>query len=356
MKNAALLLLIPALGLAACSSGEDGGPNPKTDKDYQADVTQGMHDSMLTDIDTLHQAAVDLAAAAPDHAWDADADADAITNMKDAWVRARSAYERTEGALAPLFPQIDTEIDARYDDFLAELGDEGDQDLFDAEGVTGMHAIERILYAPDTPAPVIAFESDPVNFPGYKAAAWPATDDEAVEFKTELGQRLADDTQTLKNVWAPSAIDLDGAFGGLISLMNEQREKVNKAATEEEESRYAQRTMQDIRDNLTGTKAIYALFQPWLATKDNGEAIDADVENAFGELETAYDKVAGPAIPQPPADWSSEEPPADALESPFGELWSAVQNAVDPNVQGSAVDGMNRAAEALGFSRFAEDQ
>ncbi len=355
MNDIALLLLLPALGLTACSSG-DGGPNPKTDQDYQENVTQGMHDSMLGDIDTLHQAAVDLAAAAPEHAWDAGADSGAVMSMKDAWVRARSAYERTEGALAPLFPQIDTEIDARYDDFLAELGDEGDQDLFDDQGVTGMHAIERILYAPDTPASVVAFESDPVNFPGYEAAAWPATDEEALEFKTKLAQRLADDTQTLKNVWAPSAIDLDGAFGGLISLMNEQREKVNKAATEEEESRYSQRTMQDIRDNLTGTRAIYALFQPWLATKENGTAIDADVENAFGELETAYAEVSGPAIPQPPADWSSEEPPADALESPFGELWSAVQSAVDPNVQGSAVDGMNRAAEALGFRRFAEDQ
>jgi iron uptake system component EfeO len=356
MKNLALLLLIPALGLAACS-GDDAAPaGPKTDAQFESDVTQGMHDAMLGDIETLHQAAVDLAAAAPDHAWDADADAGAVASMKDAWVRARGAYERTEGALAPLFPQIDTEIDARYDDFLAELGDAGDQDLFDDQGVTGMHAIERILYAPETPASVVAFESDPVNFPGYEAAAWPATDDEAMEFKTKLCQRLADDTQTLENVWAPSAIDLDGAFGGLISLMNEQREKVNKAATEEEESRYSQRTMQDIRDNLTGTKAIYALFQPWLATKSDGTSIDADVEQAFGELDAAYAEVSGPAIPQPPADWSSEKPPADALASPFGELWSAVQHAVDPNVPGSAVDGMNRAAQALGFNQFAENR
>jgi len=357
MKNLTLLFLIPALGLAACSSDDDAASSgPKTDAQFQADVTQGMHDAMLGDIDDLHQAALDIAAAAPDHAWDADADATAITNMKDAWIRARTAYERTEGALAPLFPQIDVEIDARYDDFLAELGDAGDQDLFDDQGVTGMHAIERILYAHETPQSVIDFESDPVNFPGYKAAAWPATDDEAVEFKTKLCQRLGDDTQTLKNVWAPSAIDLDGAFGGLISLMNEQREKVNKAATEEEESRYSQRTMQDIRDNLGGTKAIYALFQPWLATKDNGKSIDGDVENAFGELESAYGQVSGPAIPQPPADWSSEEPPADALKTPFGELWSAVQKAVDPNVQGSAVDGMNHAADALGFSEFSAGQ
>lgn len=358
MKNLALLLLIPALGLAACSSGDDdaAATGPKTDAQFAADVTQGMHDALLTDIDDLHQAALDIVAAAPDHAWDTDADADAIANMKTAWTRARTAYERTEGALAPLFPQLDTEIDARYDDFLATLGDAGDQDLFDDQGVTGMHAIERILYVPETPASVIAFESDPVNFPGYKAAAWPATDDEAVEFKTKLCQRLADDTQTLKNDWAPSAIDLEGSFDGLISLMNEQREKVNKAATDEEESRYSQRTMADIRDNLAGTRAIYALFQPWLATKDNGLAVDGDVQNAFGELDTAYSQVSGDAIPQPPADWSSESPSKDALKSSFGQLWSAVESAVDPNIQGSAVDGMNRAATELGFSQFVQGE
>lgn len=355
MKKPALLLLVPALALAACSS-DDAPSGPKTDAEYAAEVTQGMHDSLLADIDELHQAAVDIAAAAPDHAWDAEADAGAVASMKDGWIRARAAYERTEGALAPLFPKIDSEIDARYDDFLAELGDEGDQDLFDDQGVTGMHAVERILYAPDTPQSVIEFESDPVNFPGYKAAAWPATDDEAVEFKTKLCQRLADDTQSLKDVWAPSAIDLDGSFGGLISLMNEQREKVNKAATNEEESRYSQRTMADIRDNLAGTKTIYALFQPWLFSKSDGQAVDADVQNAFGELESAYAQVSGPAIPQPPEDWSSEDPPADALATPFGELWSAVQKAVDPNVPGSAVDAMNHAADALGFQELAGEE
>ncbi|HTQ07817.1 MAG TPA: EfeM/EfeO family lipoprotein [Polyangiaceae bacterium] len=350
MKKLALLCLIPALGLAACSSDD---AKPKTDADYETDVTQGMHDSLLTDIQALHQAALDIVSAAPSHAWDADADADAIQNMKSAWIEARTHYERTEGALAPLFPDIDTEIDARYDDFLATLGDQGDQDLFDDQGVTGMHAIERILYQPETPESVIELEE---TLPGYKAAAWPATDDEAVEFKTKLCQRLADDTATLEHDWTPQVIDLNESFQGLVSLMNEQREKVSKAATDEEESRYAQRTMADIRDNLAGTKAIYALFEPWLATKSGGPAIDGDVQNAFGELDTAYSQVSGDAIPQPPADWSSESPPPDALTTPFGELWSAVQNAVNPNVQGSAVDGMNRAAVELGFGQFVEGE
>jgi iron uptake system component EfeO len=339
------------LALAACSS-DDGPAGPKTDIQYQNEVTRGMHDSLLGDIKALHAASVELQAAAPTHAWDAEADAGAIASMTAAWLDARAAYERTEGAIAPLFPNIDAYIDARYEDFLSDLGDEGDQDLFDDDGVTGMHAVERILFAPDIPASVVKLES---TLPGYKAAAWPATDEEALEFKNELCARLVEDTSTLQQQWTPQSMDLDAAFGGLISLMNEQREKVNKAASEEEESRYAQRTMADIRDNLAGTIKIYALFEPWLRSKDGGDAINADVHAAFDALGTAYDAIEGDAIPAPPSDWSAESPSEKDLATPFGQLYSAVQASVDPNVEGSAVDGMNRAAVALGFEEFVDE-
>ena len=349
-----LFALVPALALSACSSDDDAGPTgPKTDAQYENEVTRGMHDSLLADIKALNAAAVELETAAPEHAWDADDDADAIAAMTAAWLEARAAYERTEGALAPLFPDIDGYIDARYDDFLSDLGDDGDQDLFDDEGVTGMHAVERILFAPDIPASVVTLES---TLPGYKAAAWPATDEEALEFKHELCARLVKDTATLQKQWTPQVIDLDGAFGGLISLMNEQREKVNKAASEEEESRYAQRTMADIRDNLAGTTKIYALFEPWLLSKDGGDAINADVHAAFDALHAAYADVEGDAIPQPPKDWSAESPSEKDLATPFGELYTAVQESVDPNIEGSAVDGMNRAAIKLGFEEFVEEE
>ena len=345
-------LLALALPLSACASDGEPTAGPKTDAQYENEVTRGMHDSLLADIKSLHQAAIAVGAAAPEHAWDPDADADAIVAMTQAWLDARAAYERTEGALAPLFPDIDGAIDARYDDFLADLGEDGDQDLFDDEGVTGMHAIERILFAKDIPESVIKLES---TLPGYKPAAWPATDEEALEFKQLLCTQLVSDTARLEKDWTPQSIDLDGAYGGLISLMNEQREKVNKAASEEEESRYAQRTMADIRDNLAGTVKIYGLFRPWLLSKEGGDAIDADVQGAFDRLDAAYSAVTGDAIPQPPADWSAEEPSEKDLATPFGKLYTAVQGSVDPNVEGSAVDGMNRAAIKLGFEEFVEE-
>ena len=49
-------------------------------------------------------------------------DAAAIAAMKDAWKRRRIAYEHVEGATAPIFPDVDVSMDARYDDFLAMLG------------------------------------------------------------------------------------------------------------------------------------------------------------------------------------------------------------------------------------------
>jgi iron uptake system component EfeO len=336
--------------LLGCSS--DPASALKTDADYQRDVTQGMHDGLLSDITALHQAAVDLQAAAPlptGRGWDETQDQAAIVAMQGAWIKARSGYERTEGALAPLFGDLDAAIDARYDDFLEEIGAAGDQDLFDDQGVTGMHAIERILYLKNTPASVVDAEA---ALEGYKAAAWPSTAAEAADFKNKLCARFVTDTQTLIDDWTPAAIDLGGAFDGLVSLMNEQHEKVSKAAEGVEESRYSQRTMADIRDNLAGTQKAYALYTPWLATKPDGTSISASVEASFAQLNTAYTAVNGVSIPQPPAGWNSDNPSASDLASPFGKLFSAVQSAVDPATPGSAVDGMNRTAKALGFMEF----
>jgi iron uptake system component EfeO len=315
-----------------------------------------MYETLLGDVDALHDAAVKLQAAAPSsttRGWSATEDRPAIAAMTAAWLEARAAYERTEGALAPVFPDIDAAIDARYEDFI-ESG--ADTDLFDDQGVTGMHAIERILFANAMPSAVVTVEE---SLPGYVPAAWPATAEEAAEFKNKLAAQLVIDTATLqaqwKSVWKTQKFFLQDAFGGLISLMNEQREKVNKAASEEEESRYAQRTMADIRDNLAGTRAAYQVFRAWVKSKDGGAELDAEVESAFEALEDVYATVDGDAFPPIPEGWSSETPSAADLETPFGKLFTTVHEAVDPNRAGSAVDAMNRVARLLGFPEYQEE-
>jgi iron uptake system component EfeO len=321
-----------------------------TDAEQRAKAVQAMHDALLVDVQALSKAVADLKDAAPtpaDRGWDKTLDAAAITSMRAAWVRARTAYEHIEGALAPLFPDIDTSIDARYDDFLANLPT-GDSYLFDDKGVIGMHAVERVLYADVIPARVVTFE---MSLKGYVPAAMPATAQEAADFKNKLCVKLVTDTTTLLGEWTPAKIDVAIAYSGLVSLVEEQREKVVKASTSEEESRYSQRTMTDLRDNLAGTKTAYAVFQPWLLTKTNGGAdLDRDIVAGFARLDAAYSQVQGEAIPAPPATWSAEMPSAADLMTPFGQLYASVTAQVDRTKSDSVVSKLDTAGTLLGFA------
>jgi iron uptake system component EfeO len=344
MKTIAILAAaLPAL--AACSD------SPKTDAEFKADVVASMHDSIGADLADLVQAARDLQAAAPTHAWDPVADSAAITAMRVAWLRSRIAYEHVEGATAPIFGNLDVSMDARYDDFLASLPT-GDPDLFDGTGVTGMHAIERILYAHDIRSEVIDFESP---LPGYVAAAYPATTGQATAFKTQLAQKLVDDAISLHDQWQPAAIDIGAAFQGLIGLMNEQKEKVNLAASGEEESRYANLTLFDLRNNLDGTARAYALFQLWIRSRPTGNDIDAKIEAGFAELDQLYASLPGDALPAVPDDWSADAPTPTNLATSFGKLWQTVHQDVDPTLSGSVVFEMNQVATMLGFPEFIEE-
>jgi iron uptake system component EfeO len=348
MRHICLLaVLIPSLGssLAACTD--------KTDADYRADVVVSIHDSIAEDLDALVQSARDLQAASPSRAWNEAADAMAITNMRDAWKRTRTAYEHIEGAVVSLFPGIDTSLDARYDESLAKLGAIGDQDLFDARGVTGMHGIERILFAPVIRPEVIAFES---ALPGYKPAAYPATDDEAIQFKTVLVQLLIDKASALRKQWNPAVIDIGTAYRGLVGLMHEAKEKVNLAATGEEESRYANITLFDLRNNLDGTKKVYALFREWIRSKAAGAEYDSSLQQRFDELATLYATVTSDSLPAAPEDWprAPDSPTSINLATPYGELWQRVHESVDPDSDGSVVFQMNHIADLLGLPQFVE--
>ena len=357
MKSRTLVLAAMLLA-AACSSSETKTPDPTqppttpavSDDQRKTDSVNAVHDTLLADIQDLAKATVDIQAAAPTttgRGWDATADAAAIKALKDAWVRARTAYERTEGALAPLFPDLDASIDARYDDFLTNLaGQGGDANLFDGDGVTGMHAIERIIFSDVTPPRVVDFEK---TLTGYVPASFPKTEQEATDFKTKLCARLVADTKALLDQWKPAVIDIAVAYDGVTSLVEEQREKVNKASSNEEESRYAQRTMTDLRDNLAGTKKAYAIFQAWIISKPGGTDIDKKITDGIANLDAAYTKVSGEGIPAPPATWSAENPSAADLQTPFGQLYTTVRGGVDPENKDSIVSQLKDAGTLLGF-------
>lgn len=344
------LAMMLAAPLFAAGCGE------KSDEEHAREVASGAQAAIDAELTAWHGAAQGMRSAAPTpvgRGWDAEKDAAAIAAMRAGWTETRTTYEHIEGAVAPLFPDIDASTDARYEAFLVEMGNEPDPDPFDGEGVTGMHAIERILFSDVTPAAVVTFEE---GLPGYSPAAFPATEAEAAAMKAKLCGKLVTDIEEMQAQWGAAEIDLPGAFDGLVSLMNEQREKVSKAATGEEESRYSQKTLADLRANLAGTRTIYALFQPWIASKEGGAEADENIQAGFAALEEAYSATAGDSIPAPPATWSSASPSKEDLETPFGRLFTTVTTAVDPQRDGSIVDEMNRAAGLIGFPRFQEGE
>jgi iron uptake system component EfeO len=340
----AVFTLVLSTFSAACGDGND----VKSDAEFQAETVEAMHASIEVDLADLADAARELQAAAPETAWSA-ADPAAITAMRTAWRKTRVAYEHVEGATAPIFADFDGSMDARYDDYLIELGAAGDPDPFDGEGVTGMHGIERILFADEIRDNVIEFEE---SLPGYSVARFPETDEEALAFKNELVQRLIDDADELHAQWQPAAIDIGGAFVGLIGLMNEQQEKVDLASTGEEESRYANVTLFDLRNNLEGTRQIYDLFVPWILSHEGGADANEEIQAQLDALDDLYTDAPGDALPDVPATWSSDAPTADDLATPFGQLWSAVDESVDPTLEGSVVFEMNEIAAFLGFDQF----
>ncbi len=354
--NTRSLAIVSAISLLVACGGTDASPSPdivtKTDATYRAEITTEVQRTLLVDIRGLIDASKAICAAAPvvhGRGWSAALDREAIANMKNAWYRARTAYEHIEGALATLFPEIDKSIDYRYDDFLADLGAAGDSTPFDAEGVTGMHAIERIIFSDVTPQRIIDVEK---TIPGYTAARFPQDEMEALAFQAELCAKLVSDARNLETQWSPQNIGLPDAYQGLVRLMTEQREKVTRASSSEEESRYAQTTMADLRANLEGTRRVYEAFRPWLKSHPDGSSIDTRVVSGFESLSQLYSGYLGDALPPVPATWSSENPsPADRA-TPFGTLWTQVRATVDPNRSDSLVQGMNEVAVALGIGDF----
>ncbi|MEZ4337025.1 MAG: imelysin family protein [Sandaracinaceae bacterium] len=314
--------------------------------DPETATTLAVKDYVDAELDALYQGALDLQAAAPTpdaDGWNATDDAAALAAMRAAWLRTRVAYEHVEGAIAILFPHIDVAIDQRYDGFVEATPD---MDPFDRTGVTGMHAVERILWAGEHPPEVVAFES---SILGYEEARFPATEAEARAFRDELLQRLIDDIGTMRDQFAPLALDPAAAFRGVIGSMIEQHEKVRLAATGEDESRYSQLTLADMRANLAGGRSIYGLFRDWVRGAEGGEALDARVVAGLDRVDAAYAAIDGDSLPPVPDGWNPDDPSAEDLATPYGQLFTLVSEEADPAIAGSLVADMNAAARAIGI-------
>jgi iron uptake system component EfeO len=135
--------------------------------------------------------------------------------------------------------------------------------------------------------------------------------------------------------------------------MNEQVEKANRAAGGEEESRYAQYTLADMRANVDAGGLTFNAFEPWLLTTANGGALDATIKAGFKKIQDKYASVSGDALPPVPATWSMT-PSSEDLATPFGQLYTLLVTESDPDSDGSLVNTMNKSADELKIPRLAQ--
>lgn len=336
--RSALPMLLACVCLSACS----GPPREQALVSVKQYVQQNL--------DALVNACTALAAAAPAPSaagWTPSTAPAAVQQMKSEWRRARLAYEHVEGAIAVLFPELDVSTDQRYDGFIA-LGP--DDNPFDDQGVIGIHAIERILWADSIPARVTEFER---GLPFYAPAAFPSNQAQASDFKTKLAARLVADVKQMADDFRPLALDPEAAYRGVIGSMAEQLEKADKAATGEEESRYAQHTLADMRANVEAGGTTYEAFRPWLL-EQGGADLDRGIQAGFQRLRAGYAELSGDALPEVPATWSSANPSETDKQTPFGKLYLLVAAEADPHREGSLVHLMNESAELMGIGLLPE--
>lgn len=305
-------------------------------------------DTQLSMMETCATSLQNHAPAADADGWNLTDDAAAVATMREDWRCLRNTYERVEAAIAVVFPDYDYSLDQRYDEFVSLMAD---PDPFDDQIVTGVHAVERILWAGEAPTATTEFEAT-LEFGA--TARTPATMDEANDFKTLLCERIVTEIGEMRTQFAPQALDTDAAFRGVISSMQEQAEKVNLAASGEDESRYAQHTLADMRANLAGGQEMYSRFRTWLMSVEGGAAIDEEIMAGFERIGAAYDAIAGDAVPAVPATWNPTSPSTEDLATPYGMLHTMLEEEADPDHEGSLAHEMDHAAEALGIPQDPE--
>jgi iron uptake system component EfeO len=332
-----------AVALAGCGSDND---RIFADAAHDAKAAADAKALLVAHATDLHEAAEKLCAAAPAPAadgWKLSRDGASLAAMKKAWKDAHRAYVSVAGAAEMLHPDLAAELDARYEDALAKGPD---PDLFSAEGFIGLHAIERVLWADRIPASVTESES---QLPGYVAAAFPANTDEAERFRTGLCARLVEDTDELLDEIREASLDSSAAYEAALRIIEGQTQKLVDAGDGREESRYAGYSLADLSAGAASAKAIHAVFQEWLLTKKNGEAIDGAVRDGFARLEKEYAAFGSDALPYVPAGWSVSALTHEARETPFGQLYTVVSFESDASLNGSLALAMTKSTRALGI-------
>lgn len=330
--------------LVACGSSEPVAPEAAPAVPPEQQTVLDVKSYVDTEVGALHEAVSGMCATAPTDAagWEGGEGNERRARMRLRWAAARNAYEHVEGAIAILFPELDHSMDGRYEHSV-ELTP--DPDPFDGTGFTGMHAIERILWADRVTSDVVRFEE---ALRGYTPARAPATDEEATRFREGLCARLVEDTERMQRQLAPLALDHQTAWRGVQGSIEEQAEKVALSATGQDESRYAQRTLADMRANLEASRAVLDAYAPLIAQHDDARPHVDAVRAHLARLETAYG-TEGDALPPVPEGFDPDAPSDDA----YGQLHALLAEQSDPEVDGSLAHHLRAAGLAMGIPPLA---
>jgi iron uptake system component EfeO len=337
LASSALVAL--ALALPSCSTDN---ALVLADAAHDASAAAAAKAILLDRAHDLAQAAQSLRIAAPSTAagWQ---DAAAIAAMRGAWKDAHRAYRQVSGASGMLFPELAEELDGRYEEALARGADPY---LFDDEGFFGLHAVERVLWADAIPAGVLAKES---AWEGYVAPAFPATDEEAADFRAALCARLVAESEELEQKIEALDLESPAAYEAAVRLVEAELDELVEAGEGLDFSRYAAFSLADLRASLASAEATHAVFRDWLLTKEEGAHVDGEIAEGFARLSQAFASIEGDAIPSPPEGWSATAPTSAMQATPFGALFAAVHAESDDTTDGSLAHSMDEAAGLLGI-------
>lgn len=347
-----LVVSVAALVGAGCGSEDSQPPAAAAEpsRSPSDEAVHGVKEYVTVHVTALLEASEAMCAAAPepdDDGWSLGDDGEAVRAMRARWREARIEYERVEGAIAVLFPELDLTVDGRYE-HVAEL--QTDSTPFDGNGFVGMHAIERILWSDEHPPEVARFER---ALHGHMEARVPADRAEARAFRDELCGRLVRDVGAMQRQLVPLALDPQTAFRGIQGSIEEQAEKVLLGATGQDESRYAQNTLADMRANLEGGRAVLASYEGMMRSSPEALSRLPEIERRLTDLERAYAEIGTDALPPVPDGFDPDAPSEAHLATPYGRMFALLSDQSDPRVEGSLAHLLRQTGEAMGIPPLA---
>ncbi len=342
-RGSARIVLSLVAALALGCGGEDP-PAPS--------VADGLKATIGTMLRRFSESLVTLRARAPrGREWQpSGADADAVKAMRAAWLDAHAAFVGLAGPVGELFPEQIPGLDRRWDVQLTDLGVDPDFMPFDERGVTGLHAIERILWSDQISSAVSSYEMTRL---GYRTPRFPGTAEEADAFVASLAGAVAQVGLEVNQQF--SRLTPDAALGaaGISRLLANSFLKVDLGyVAGSEDSRYSGTTMLDLRSELAAARAIWNVLRDGLSRRGAASEKLGGVDAGLARWTALLDEVKSKDFPVAPNLWDPGTPSPEHALTPYGMLFVGLRRELNKARPDSLVSALR---EALGSARSKDE-